>query len=277
MPTLVAGTFSPRKSGVLSVPFLFQFIVLFSRGGRLGKIKNRITNKNKTPTTLEKTLLLFDIDGTLLTSGGCGERSLRLAVRDTFGVDDDLHEIEIAGRTDTGIARQLLRKHGRAETEAGISELLENYLRHLPVLLHTTQGHLLPGVEALLAQLQPRGEVVLGLLTGNVARGAEHKLSHYGVWKYFGFGAFADDHHERDRLGPFALARARERGHEAALSRTFVIGDTPHDISCARAIGAKAVAVATGVFRSEHLAPHTPDILFEDLGNIPATLRALGL
>ena len=120
-------------------------------------------------------------------------------------------------------------------------------------------------------------DVVLGLLTGNIARGAEHKLTHFGVWSYFGFGAFADDHHERDRLGPFALARARELGHEVALSRTFVIGDTAHDISCARAIGAKAVAVATGNFRTEHLAPHAPDVLLEDLGDISATLHALGL
>ena len=226
---------------------------------------------------MEKTLLLFDIDGTLLTTGGCGEHALRLAVRDAFGMEDDLREIEIAGRTDTGIARQLLRKHGREETDLEIAAVLGNYLHHLPVLLRETQGRLLPGVEALLPLLQPRGDVVLGLLTGNLKRGAEHKLAHYGVWDYFTFGAFADDHHERDRLGPFALARARERGHTVALSRTFVIGDTPHDISCARAIGAKAVAIATGGFRAEQLAPHTPDILLEDLGDIPATLRALGL
>ena len=226
---------------------------------------------------MEKTLLLFDIDGTLITGGGCGERSLRLAVRDTFGVEDDLRDIEIAGRTDTRIARQLLRKYGRAETDAAIAELLENYLRHLPVLLRTTQGRVLPGVESLLALLEPREDVVLGLLTGNLARGAEHKLTHFGVWKYFGFGAFADDHHERDRLGPFALARARERGHEIALSRTFIIGDTEHDISCARAIGAKAVAVATGNFRTEQLALHAPDVLLENFAAIPATLRALGL
>ena len=226
---------------------------------------------------MEKTLLLFDIDGTLLTTGGCGERALRLAVRDAFGVEDDLREIEIAGRTDTGIARQLLRKHGREETAEGVSAVLENYLRHLPVLLRETQGRLLPGVEALLPLLKPRGDVVLGLLTGNIERGAEHKLSHYGVWQYFGFGAYADDHHERDRLGPFALARARERGHTIALARTFVIGDTPHDISCARAIGAKVLAVATGGFRTEQLAPHTPDILLEDLGDTAATLHALGL
>jgi phosphoglycolate phosphatase-like HAD superfamily hydrolase len=226
---------------------------------------------------LEKTLLLFDIDGTLLTTGGCGERALRLAVRDTFGVEDDLREIEIAGRTDTGIARQLLRKYGREETDAGIASILANYLRHLPTLLPTAQGRLLPGVEVLLPALKERSDVVLALLTGNLERGAEHKLSHYGVWSYFEFGAFADDHHERNKLGPFALTRARDRGHAFELSRTFVIGDTPHDISCARAFGARAVAVATGVFSAENLAPHTPDVLLDDLGDLPATLRAFGL
>jgi phosphoglycolate phosphatase-like HAD superfamily hydrolase len=226
---------------------------------------------------LEKTLLLFDIDGTLITTGGCGERALRLAVRDEFGVEDDMRDIEIAGRTDTGIARQLLRKHARPETEAGIRGILDGYLRHLPRLLPEATGRLLPGVGELLPALKPREDVVLALLTGNLVRGAEHKLSHYGVWHYFEFGAYADDHHERDRLGPFALARAAECGHKVSISRTFVIGDTPHDISCARAIGAKAVAVATGSFPSGKLASHSPDVVLEDLGDLAATLRAFGL
>lgn len=229
------------------------------------------------PRTLEKTLLLFDIDGTLITTGGCGERALRLAVRDEFGVEDDMRDIEIAGRTDTSIARQLLRKYSRPETEAGIHGILDSYLRHLPRLLPEAQGRLLPGVADLLAMLRPRADVVLALLTGNLVRGAEHKLSHFGVWHCFEFGAFADDHHERDRLGPFALARAAERGHAVSIARTFVIGDTPHDISCARAIGAKAVAVATGGFRSGRLAQHSPDVLLEDLSDLPATLEAFGL
>ena len=229
------------------------------------------------PRALEKTLLLFDIDGTLLTSGGCGERALRHAVMDSFGIEDDLHDIEIAGRTDTGIARQLLRKYGCPETDEGIRGILESYLRHLPRLLPEIQGRLLPGVNELLAALKPRADVVLALLTGNLVRGAEHKLSHYGVWHYFEFGAFADEHHERDKLGPFALARTVERGHAIPLSRTFVIGDTPHDISCARAIGAKAVAVATGVFPSEKLATHEPDVLLGDLSDLGATFRAFGL
>ena len=229
------------------------------------------------PPALEKTLLLFDIDGTLLTSGGCGERALRMAVRDEFGVEDDMRTIEIAGRTDTGIARQLLKKYGRAESNENIEAILQRYLYHLPRLLPEVRGRLLPGVGELLAALKPRSDVVLALLTGNLVRGAEHKLSHYGVWHYFEFGAFADDHHERDKLGPFALERARERGHDITVSRTFVIGDTPHDISCARAIGARAVAVATGGFRAEQLLPHSPDVLLNDLGDLSATLRALSL
>ena len=188
-----------------------------------------------------------------------------------------MRDIEIAGRTDTGIARQILRKYGRSATEEGVCEILESYLRHLPRLLSAGQGGLLPGVADLLPALKPRANVVLALLTGNIARGAECKLSHYGVWHYFEFGAYADDHHERDKLGPVALARAGERGHEVAVSRTFVIGDTPHDISCARAIGAKAIAVATGNFPPECLASHSPDVLLDDLRDLPATLRAFGL
>lgn len=224
---------------------------------------------------METTLLLFDIDGTILTTGGCGERALRHAVKDFFGEDDDLHDIEIAGRTDTGIARQLLRKYERDEKHA--MEVLEHYLRHLPLLLPQIQGRLLPGVRELLDALQQRSDVVLALLTGNLQRGAEYKLSHYGVWHYFGFGAFADDHHDRNELGPVALRRARERGHDIPLERVFVIGDTPKDIACARACGVRAVGVATGGSTYETLSAAMPDALLRDLSDINATLTALGL
>lgn len=224
---------------------------------------------------METTLLLWDIDGTLLTTGGCGERALRCAVRDFFGAEDDLRDIEIAGRTDTSIARQLLRKY-RHDEERGL-EVLEHYLRHLPVFLPQMQGRLLPGVPELLAELRQRPDVVLALLTGNLERGAKLKLGHYGIWDYFAFGAFADDHHERNQLGAFALQRARERGHSVSLHRTFVIGDTPHDIACARAFGAKAVGVATGGSPYEKLAASQPDALFQDLSDTRAAMKAFGL
>lgn len=220
-------------------------------------------------------LLLWDIDGTIISSGGSGEASLRLAVREVFGADDDLRDIEIAGRTDTRIARQLLRKYGRPETAEGIAEILDCYLRILPGLLPQKAGRLLPGVGEVLAELAKRDDVVLALLTGNLAAGAQHKLSHYGVWHYFGFGAFADDHHERNELGPIAMKRARELGHDFAAQDVWVLGDTPHDIACARAFGAKALAVATGVFTSAELSRHEPDAVLEDMTDTALVVSTL--
>ena len=224
---------------------------------------------------MEKTLLLFDIDGTILTTGGCGERALRLAVKDFFDAEDDLKEIEIAGRTDTSIARQLLRKYRGNEEHA--LDVLAHYLRHLPKLLPTLPGRLLPGVKTLLEHLHQRDDVILALLTGNLRQGAEHKLSHYGVWHFFTFGAFADDHWDRNELGQFAFKRAKELGHVVLPERTYVIGDTPHDVACARACGAKAVAVATGGSSFEALVESKPDALLRDLSNLNASLEALGL
>jgi phosphoglycolate phosphatase-like HAD superfamily hydrolase len=221
-------------------------------------------------------LILFDIDGTLMTSGGAGERALRLGLKDRFGVVDDLKDIEIAGRTDSGIARQVLRKHQLPETPENITRFYDGYLHYLPRLLPETNGTLLPGVVPLLEALKAREDVVLGLLTGNLERGAELKLTHYGVWDYFEFGAYADDHHDRNELGRFACARATEKhGREFPATQIYVLGDTPHDIACARAFGARAFAIATGVFTVEQLAAAEPDALFEDLSDLPAVLAAL--
>ena len=226
-------------------------------------------------TTAHK-LFLFDIDGTLLTSGGAGERALRLGFRDRFGIDDDLSSIEIAGRTDSGIVREMLAAHRLPATPENIAAFLDGYLHHLAQEIPRSPGRLLPGILPLLDALQPRADIVLALLTGNLARGAEIKLRHYGVWHYFEFGAFADDHHDRNQLGPFAQARARaQRGIEFPPERIFVLGDTPHDIACARAIGAKAIAIATGKFSQADLAAHTPDFLFEDLSDLDAVLAAI--
>lgn len=226
--------------------------------------------------TTDHKLLLFDIDGTLLTSGGAGERALRLGFRDRFGIDDDLSSIEIAGRTDSGIVRQMLAAHRLPATPENIAAFLDGYLHHLALEIPRTPGRLLPGILPLLDALQPRADIVLALLTGNLARGAEIKLRHYGVWHYFEFGAFADDHHDRNQLGPFAQARARaQRGMEFPPERIFVLGDTPHDISCARAIGAKAIAIATGKFSRADLAEHRPDFLFDDLADSDAVLAAI--
>jgi phosphoglycolate phosphatase-like HAD superfamily hydrolase len=225
---------------------------------------------------LERKLVLFDIDGTLLTSGGAGERALRLGFKERFGIDEDYRSIEIAGRTDSLIARQIFQKHGIVESPENLTAFFDGYLHHLDALLPTTNGRLLPGILELLDALKKRPDVVLGLLTGNLQRGAELKLTHYGVWHYFEVGAFADDHHERNELGRFACARAVERaGCEFPAERIFVIGDTPHDIACAHAIGAKAIAVATGASTPEQLRAARADHVFDDLSDFAAVLRVM--
>ena len=222
---------------------------------------------------LKKNLILFDIDGTLITSGGAGEHALRLGFKDRFGIDDDLSTVEIAGRTDSGIARQMLAAHGLAETPENLAAFFDGYLHRLSLELPLRKGGLLPGILPLLEALRKREDTVLGLLTGNLERGAVLKLTHYGVNHYFDFGAFADDHHDRNALGPFARSRAQERhGIDFAPDRIFVLGDTPHDISCARVIGARAIAIATGRFTTAELAAHQPDFLFEDASDLSAML-----
>ena len=225
---------------------------------------------------MEKKLLLFDIDGTLITSGGAGDHALRLAIKDRFGIDEDFHGIEIAGRTDSGIARQFFAKHSLPGTPTDTAALFESYLGHLAMTISKKVGRLLPGILELLDALKARPDIVLGLLTGNLARGAELKLTHYGVWHYFEFGAYADDHHDRNQLGHFARNRALEKhGIEFPPERIYILGDTPHDIACARAIGAKAVAIATGQYPHARLAEHSPDFLFDDLSDVPAVVAAL--
>ena len=227
---------------------------------------------------MEKKLVLFDIDGTLLTSGGAGERALRRGFRERFGIDDDLTTVEIAGRTDSGIARRMLAAHGLEETPENLTAFFDAYLHFLAAELPASPGRLLPGIVPLLDALKARADIVLALLTGNLERGAELKLTQYGVWHYFEFGAYADDHHDRDQLGHFARARAAKRhGIEFPPERIFVLGDTPHDITCARAIGAKAIAIATGKFSRAELGAHAPHFLFDDLADVGAVLAALGL
>jgi phosphoglycolate phosphatase-like HAD superfamily hydrolase len=226
---------------------------------------------------LTKKLFLFDIDGTLLASGGAGWKAMAAACAELFGASD-LAGIDIAGRTDTSIARQLFARHGQAATPENCTRLFDCYLGHLERYLPETNGQLLPGVIELLDTLRERSDCVVALLTGNLARGAELKLTHYGLWKYFDFGAYADDHHDRNELGPVARARASDRhGVEFPAENVIVLGDTPHDVACARAIGARAVAIATGRHSRAELEASAPDFLFDDLSDVRAVLAKLGL
>lgn len=224
----------------------------------------------------KRRLLLFDIDGTLITSGGAGEGALMDAMQQRFGIEEDLGGITIAGATDALIAQMMLEKNGLAASSENITALLDAYLSFLGQRLSRHAGRVLPGIIGLLNRLRQREDCVLALLTGNLVRGAEIKLSHYGVWDYFEFGAFADDHHDRNELPKFARTRALEtRGEEFPPESIFVIGDTPRDIECGKVIGAKTVAIATGNYSRAELAAHDPDFLFDDLSDTEQVIATL--
>jgi phosphoglycolate phosphatase-like HAD superfamily hydrolase len=226
---------------------------------------------------MTKRLLLFDIDGTLIDSRGAGIRSLKRVLERQFGLIDDLSGVEIAGNTDTGIVHQILRKQNIAVTEENTAAFLELYLQFLAGELPQRQGRLLPGVAELLSHLAARPQNVLALLTGNLRRGAQLKLVHYGIWDFFEFGAFADDHHDRNYLGPFAQERARAaHSIDFAAANIDVIGDTPHDIACGKAIGARTIAVATGTFSCDQLSAHQPDFILADFSEVEKVMAELG-
>ena len=226
---------------------------------------------------MRKRLLLFDIDGTLIDSGGAGIAALKDVLRQQFGISDDLRGIEVAGKTDTGIVQQILRKQQIAPSDENITAFLDLYVELLAQELPRRKGTLLPGVKELLSRLKQRPEDVLALLTGNIRRGAQLKLEHYGIWKFFEFGAFADDHHDRNELGAFAQMRAREKhAIDFAATEIDVIGDTPHDIACGKAIGARTIAVATGKFSRAQLSEHQPDRLVDDFADVEKIIADLG-
>ncbi|HVI83434.1 MAG TPA: HAD family hydrolase [Chthoniobacterales bacterium] len=226
---------------------------------------------------MQKRLLLFDIDGTLIHSGGAGIEALKRALKERFKIDDDLHDIEIAGMTDSGIVISILKKHKLPTTNENVAAFLDSYVHFLSKELPQRKGELLPGVLDLLQKLKNRKRVVLGLLTGNLSRGARLKLGHYGVWHFFEFGAFADDHHDRNELGAFARNRAKEKhGREFAADEIDVIGDTPRDIACGKALGARTIAVATGTWSREKLADHYPDFLIDDFSDVDRLIDTLG-
>jgi phosphoglycolate phosphatase-like HAD superfamily hydrolase len=228
-------------------------------------------------TEMQKRLLLFDIDGTLIHSGGAGIEALKRALKERFDIEDNLHDIEIAGMTDSGIVVSILKKHKIPTTTENVAAFLDSYVHFLSSELPRRKGKLLPGVLRLLEKLQTRKHVVLGLLTGNLSRGAQLKLGHYGVWHFFEFGAFADDHHDRNELGSFARARAKEKhGREFSADEIDVIGDTPRDIACGKALGARTIAVATGSWSREKLADHRPDILIDDFSDVERLIDTLG-
>jgi phosphoglycolate phosphatase-like HAD superfamily hydrolase len=215
-------------------------------------------------------LLLWDIDGTLLSTGGAGMRALEAAISAEFDLSEPvaLGDIDWAGRTDGWIAEMICEKIGVEHTSEQVDRLLRAYVAELPRHLNA-RTEVLPGVREILAAAHDRDDVQQGLLTGNMKVGARTKLGHFDLWHYFPFGAFADDSPRRNDLGPHALRRAADHtGHVFDPAHVWIIGDTPHDIECGKVIGAKTLALSTGQHTGEQLAAGSPDAMLDSL--IPA-------
>jgi phosphoglycolate phosphatase len=226
---------------------------------------------------MRDSLLLWDIDGTLVCTDRAGERSLLILIRELYGRDlGDKLPVVLQGRTDTSIARDILAYLGVPATPEEERRFRDAYIALLPKTLPAGKSKLHPGIREALDAVHAHPEIHQGLLTGNHREGARLKLSHLGIWHYFEFGAYADDSHLRDELGPFALARAKEKlGIEFPPERVYIIGDTPHDIACGKAIGAKTIAVATGSFSVEQLSALNPTHTFTDLSDTQALLKVI--
>lgn len=201
-------------------------------------------------------------------------RALQFALRNVFGIEGSLADIDFAGRTDTWIIGEVFRKYGLPNTGENRARYFDGYVAALPAELVNPHARVLPGVREILQAARAHGLIAQGLLTGNMRRGAQVKLTHHGLWDHFEFGAFADDSEYRNDLGPHAVRRALERhGVNFAADDVWVIGDTPHDIACGKIIGARTLAVGTGGSTVDQLRTHGPTAVLENLADTAAVLR----
>jgi phosphoglycolate phosphatase-like HAD superfamily hydrolase len=224
--------------------------------------------------------VLFDIDGTLIRTGGAGQLAFAQAFREEFGVEKLSGDVPFAGRSDRAIALDLMRLHAVPPTPDHWERFRACYLRHLPAALALRPGAVLPGVVEFIDALEAQGGVAQGLLTGNVSAGARAKLTHYRLAERFAFGGFGDVATDRAQIAAEALSAARRHvgrltgvDGDGDLRGVMVIGDTEHDIRCARAIDAVAVGVPTGATPSAALAAEQPDILLDDLSDFRTLLE----
>jgi phosphoglycolate phosphatase-like HAD superfamily hydrolase len=219
---------------------------------------------------------LFDIDGTLITSGGAGQEATFAALAEAFGVTVSRSGIHFAGRTDRAIAADVFQAHNIPNTPENWQTFQRVYLQQLGERLHDCVGEVLRGVTELMDWLLRDPENHLGLLTGNIRQGAEQKLRHYRLWHHFQFGGFGDMHESRDDVARQALDAARNWvPHQFSPADVWVVGDTVNDIRCARSIGAHVIAVASGGTPAEQLGAAQPDLLLHDLSLSPELLVLL--
>ena len=205
-------------------------------------------------------LVLFDIDGTLIASGGAGERAFGQVCEHEFGIRNGAAKLHFAGRTDPSIVRDFFLQHSIEPSAENFRRFFDRYVFSLEHQLGQLNGRILPGVHALLRSLrESQPAPVLGLLTGNILLGARIKLGHYGLWEHFELGGFGDDHEDRNGVARIACERGwRHLGTKLRGDEVLVIGDTPRDVECGRAIGARVLAVATGAFSIDQLRREKP-------------------
>ena len=234
---------------------------------------------------MRPTLVLFDIDGTLIDTDGAGRLGLEASFRKVFGREDIAEfasRVRFGGNTDPTIISLIAQEAGipAAEVEARYTEVRDAYLAALRAALAepNTRRRMLPGVKPLLDTLAARPDVFLGLVTGNIEEGARIKLDAFELNRYFIDGGFASDHPERGEIARIAHQRlSRRAGFHFPADRVMVIGDTELDVACARANGFRAIAVESRWTPREKLAAANPDSLLTDLTDADAVLAAMGL
>jgi len=210
----------------------------------------------------KKRLFLFDIDGTLITAGGAGTRSLDRTFSVLFGIKNAFKSVKMSGKTDIQIIKEGLRLHDLPCVNGTIEKLKGMYLEFLREEIHNPRKKMKPGIAELLALLKD-DKKPLGLLTGNLEDGAGIKLEPFGLNKYFIDGAFGSDHEERDELLPIAVKKFSAKGLAFSPADCIVIGDTPRDVRCAKIHGAFSIAVATGPYSKEELLRTEADLVLE--------------
>jgi phosphoglycolate phosphatase-like HAD superfamily hydrolase len=212
---------------------------------------------------------LFDVDGTLLLTGGAAREAFACAARDHLGVEDDLRDISFAGRIEPLIFADILRKYDRTFVADEEARFWNSVFDHMRSLLHPGRGNLMPGIPAVLDRITEEPGWLLGLLTGNMTQMARIKLAHFGLDGRFAFGGFGEMAPDRDSLAR-GLVERLGRQHGLPPECCIVVGDTEHDITCARAASARVVAVATGSATRAELEARGPDLLLDDLDDAEA-------
>jgi phosphoglycolate phosphatase-like HAD superfamily hydrolase len=215
-------------------------------------------------------LVLFDIDGTLIRTGGAGVKAFGKTFATEFNLPEATRRVTFHGRTDVSLVRQIFRENGIEETEKNFARFFERYPFWLDHFLHKLDGGPCEGVQEFVDELRSvRTAPMLGLLTGNIRLGAELKLRRYNLWHYFEIGGFADDHEDRNCIAGVAKKRGMEKlGPSLKSDEILVVGDTVHDIECGKSIGAKVLAVGTGNIPLDQLEAHQPTYVVPDLTRI---------